>query len=356
MVSLDNLKTAVSAIKSEISSIASRYLKKTDADSIYITKKTANNSFATKSSVPKILGFDDVNNPGNTHAIRSLKLPDSIENYDTVLGFIKYGDYTEGNLCMAGYRDIQFAFSADTIDNVYASDTGALDPGSKSLRYLESGESVTGIFATDEASLVRAKRAALSSTGREFNTRGSMQGVIYHDVHVDGINFRLISTNRDNYQAVNARLYEIISTQHGLFYFVSASITEDTAAKIPFTITRLDGEQPEKYDAILDVTYQSGGFSTPGIAVSKYEALKAKLTSIGSKDIGIRVRVDMVVYGVPGMDRYSQIVPSSVEYEEDTENIALTYYGYGNVHDIYTKGWFKLTIDSSGSVSDPVAL
>ena len=354
MVSLDNLKTAVSAIKSEINSIASRYLKKTDADSIYITKKNAKNSFATKSSVPKILGFDDVSNPDNTHNIRSLKFPDSIEDYDTVLGFIKYGDYSEGSLNVAGYKNIQFAFSADTIDNIYASDRGSLNPGSTSLWYLKSGESVTGVFAIDEASLVRAKRAALSSTGKEFNTSGSMQGVIYHDVYVDSINFRLISTNRESHSPLAERLYDIISTQYGLFYFVSDKITEDTPVNIPFTITRIDGKQPEEYDAILGVTYEGADFSISGIGASKYETLKEKLTSVYDKDV--RVLVNIKIYGIPGMDRYSQVVPSLIEYQEDTENIVLTCYGYCNKHDVYTKGWFTLAIDSSGAVSGPTAL
>ena len=70
MVSLDNSKTAISAIKSEIKAetnsikseinrIATRYLKKTDASKIYITKDSANKSFATKSSVTEIRYFSE---------------------------------------------------------------------------------------------------------------------------------------------------------------------------------------------------------------------------------------------------------------------------------------------------------
>lgn len=346
MVSLDNLKTAMAAIKTEINS----YLKKADASSIYMTKDSANKSFATKSSVPKILGFKDADYPSNTHTIRSLKLPDSQEDYDVVLGAIKYGNYTQSNLCMAGYRDVQFAFSADTIDGVYASDSGTLDAGSKSLQELKRGESVTGVFATNEDSLARAKRAALSSTGKEFNTSRAMQGVIYHEVGVGGITFRLISTNKDSYQSLNERLYGIISNSYGLFYFISDNISGNTTVNIPFTITRLDGDQSDEYDCIINISYSSAAMSMGGVGASAYNALKAKLTSaVSSADTFVKALVDIVVSDDAGTKRYSQVVPSTIEYEESTQSIVLTYYGYGNTHDIYAKGWFKLTINSDGT-------
>lgn len=357
MVSLDNLKTAISAIKSEISSISSRYLKKTDAYNTYITKKNANSVFATKSSIPKILGFD-VDNPDSTYNIRSLEFPHSVGDYDVALGLIQHGDYSDGSLRMAGYKDVQYAFSADLIDGILDSDLGGLDSGATGLRYLKSGESVTGVFAKDEDSLVRAKRAALSSTGQEFSTPRDTQGIIYHDVSVDGLIFRLISTNRDRsrYPHLADRLYDLVSTQYGLFYFISDEITEDTAVSIPFTITRIDGKQPEEYDCIINTKRLGGKFSNIGVGASRYESLKTKLTSILRDDTGIRVRVDMYLYNSSGTSRYVQIAPSSVEYQEDTQNIILTYYGYGNTSDIYTPGWFKFTIDSSGIVSGPVAL
>ena len=174
---------------------------------------------------------------------------------------------------------------------------------------------------------------------------------MYHKVDVGGVTFRLVSTNKDNYQSLDERLYGIVSNSYGLFYFISGDISGNTAVNIPFTITRLDGDQPDEYDCIIDISYSSGGASMNGIGESAYNALKSKLTSaVSSADTFVKVLVSIVVSGDAGMQRYSQAVPSTIEYEENTQNIVLTYYGYGNLNDIYAKGWFKITINSDGNI------
>ena len=253
MVSLDNLKTAISAIKSEMSSIASRYLKKTDANSIYITKKTANNSFATKSSVPKILSF--IESPNTPYSVRYLKFPDR-DYSNSVVGTIQYheGQYDLGSLVFKGYENVQYAFSADIINSTLGDDRGSLSDAYADISELKSGESVSGVFAKTEDDLVRAKRAALSTTSKEFNTPSTMQGILYHDVRVDKYIFRLISTNINEVTPSSARLYCTLCDPSGhLYFFVSDTITSDTPINIPFTITRLDGVTPNPYGLTISV-------------------------------------------------------------------------------------------------------
>lgn len=253
MVSLDNLKTAVSAIKSEINSIASRYLKKTDASSIYITKRAANNSFATKSSVPKILSFRE--SPNSTYSVRSLKFPDR-DYSNSVVGAIQYheGQYDLGSLVFKGYENVQYAFSADIINSTLGDDRGSLSDAYADISELKSGESISGVFAKTEDDLVRAKRAALSTTSKEFNTPRTMQGILYHDVRIDRYIFRLISTNINEVTPSSARLYCTLCGPSGhLYFFISDTITSDTPINIPFTITRLDGATPNPYGLTINM-------------------------------------------------------------------------------------------------------
>lgn len=279
MVSLDNLKTALSAIKSDINSIASRYLKKTDADSIYITKKSANNSFATKSSVPKISSFED---PHTLKAIRSLKFPSKNYSY-APLGSIEYtGDtYDTSELSFKGKDYIRYDFDLDLMDGGVVRDYVNIVGGG--LSDLKSGQSITDKFAKSEDSLARAKKVALSSTGKEFSTPREFQGVMYYTVQVDTYTFRLTSSNV-GYLAVGApaRLHGLLSSEYDghLYYFISDEITESTPVGIPFTVTRLDGATPNPYgltisvhgvDSVAEVEYTGASSKNIDIYSDLYE-------------------------------------------------------------------------------------
>lgn len=234
MVSLDNLKTAISAIKSEINS----YLKKTDANNIYITKESADKSFATKSSVTKIGYFSE--SQDTLTNISKLGLPYAYRE-DKKLGTVEYNPSKSslGNLVITGASNIGFVFNLpgeDYEDTVYIGNE---------LDGLKPGDSVSGTFAESDDQLSRIKKAALSNTQDEYSTITKKQGIIYYNIKVVNrfnyfpkLFFKLSVSSNSNYP----RLQGMANGYNGgLYYFISDEISNDSTLNIPFTITRIDG-------------------------------------------------------------------------------------------------------------------
>lgn len=235
MVSLDNLKTAVSAIKSEI---VSKYLKKTDANNIYITKESADKSFATKSSVPKIGYFSE--SQDTLTNISKIRLP-YVDKADRKLGTVEYNprQYNLGDLGISGASNIGFVFNLpgeDYEDTVYIGNE---------LDGLKPGDSVSGTFAETDSQLSNIKKVALSNTQDEYSTITKQQGTMYYNIKI---------VNRFNYftkmffklsassNSISPRLQGMTYGHNGgLYYFISDEISNDSTLNIPFTITRIDG-------------------------------------------------------------------------------------------------------------------
>ena len=237
MVSLDNLKTAISAIKAEINSIASRYLKKTDASSIYITKDDANKSFATKSSVTDVGYFSE--SQDTLTSIGKLKFP-YFSRANRTLGAVEYNPRQSnlGDLGIAGVNNIGFVF------NLPESSAATTTVGNE-IADLKPGDSVSGTFAENDSQLNNIKKVALSNTQDEYSTPTKNQGIMYYNLQVINrfdsgmtLSFKLSASNNPN----SPRLQGIAYGNSGeLYYFVSDEISSDSTLNIPFTITRISG-------------------------------------------------------------------------------------------------------------------
>lgn len=249
MVSLDNLKTAISAIKaeikaetnsikSEINRIATRYLKKTDASEIYITKDSANKSFATKSSVTKIRYFSE--SQDTLTKIDELRFP-YFSRANKTLGTVEYNPLQSnlGNLRVAGVDNIGFVFNLpenNEADTAYLSDAGIIS--------LIPGLSQSGLFARSDLYLRDVKKVALSNTKDEYSTLTKNQGTMYYNVRVidrqdnsRSLSFKLSASSNPNSPRLQGMTY---GKDGALYYFVSDEIYSNSTVDIPFTLTRID--------------------------------------------------------------------------------------------------------------------
>lgn len=238
MVSLDNLKTAMAAIKAEINSIASRYLKKTDASSIYITKNDANKSFATKSSVTDV-GYFSESQDALTR-IGKLRFP-YFSRANRTLGTVEYNPRQSnlGDLGIAGVNNIGFVF------NLPESYEANVTIGYPPEMLKAPGGSVSGTFAANDTELNSVKKVALSNAQDEYSTPTKNQGTMYYNIRVINVNdggetlsFKLSASNNPNSPRLQGTAY---GNSGELYYFVSDEISSDSTLNIPFTITRIDG-------------------------------------------------------------------------------------------------------------------
>lgn len=249
MVSLDNLKTAISAIKSEIKAetnsikseinrIATRYLKKTDASKIYITKDSANKSFATKSSVTKIRYFSE--SQDTLTKIDELRFPYFNRKANRFLGTVEYNPLQSnlGNLRIAGADNIGFVFNLpeNGEDTAYLSDIGMISS--------IPGLSQSGLFARSDLYLRDVKKVALSNTKDEYSTLTKNQGTMYYNVRVKdkqddirSLSFKLSASSNPNSPRLQGMTY---GKDGALYYFVSDEISSGSTVDIPFTLTRID--------------------------------------------------------------------------------------------------------------------
>lgn len=262
MVSLDNLKTAISAIKSEI---VSRYLKKSDAENIYITKKDAIKSFPAKLDTTNVSYFSE--SKDKLTNIRKLRLPHTYKE-DKRLGTVEYNpsDFSPGDLAITGASNIGFVFNLpyeghEDIAYIQDDKLGSLQPW----------DSVSGTFASSDSSLSSVKKAALSNTVNEYGTMTSQQGVMYYNIKVRNktgssnkteLHFKLSASNNSTSPRLQGMAY---GNGGELYYFISDKISSVSSLNIPFTITRIDGSRQQPinikiYDRDLlsldtDVTY-----------------------------------------------------------------------------------------------------
>lgn len=234
MVSLDNLKTAMAAIKAEINS----YLKKEDASSIYMTKDSANKSFATKSSVTDVGYFSESQDA--LTSIGKLRFP-YFSRANRTLGTVEYNPRQSnlGDLGVAGASNISFVFNLPGENNEDIISVG------NEIEGLKPGDSISGTFAKTDSELNNIKKVALSNAQDEYSTPTKNQGTMHYNIIVTNLfdsgtklSFKLSASNNPNSPRLQGMAY---GNSGELYYFISDKISSDSTLNIPFTITRIDG-------------------------------------------------------------------------------------------------------------------
>ena len=320
MVSLDNLKTAISAIKaeikaetnsikSEINRIATRYLKKTDASKIYITKDSANKSFATKSSVTEIRYFSE--SQDTLTKIDELRFPYFSRKANRFLGTVEYNPLQSnlGNLRVAGVDNIGFVFNLpenNKEDTAYLSDAGIIS--------LTPGLSQSGLFARSDLYLRDVKKVALSNTKDEYSTLTKNQGTMYYNVRVidrqdnsRSLSFKLSASSNPNSPRLQGMTY---GKDGALYYFVSDEIYSNSTVDIPFTLTRIDRYEKLPNPNNLKIFYHGRDRVTSEEEIL-YDGTQARALHIyrDAVDVNLGQRGNLyysdLAYGVIGIHRDS---------------------------------------------------
>ena len=324
MVSLDNLKTAISAIKSEI---VSRYLKKSDAENIYITKKDAIKSFPAKLDTTNVSYFSE--SKDKLTNIRKLRLPYTYKE-DKRLGTVEYNpsNFSTGDLAITGASNIGFVFNLPYEgyeDTAYIQDD--------KLGSLQPWDSVSGTFASSDSQLNSVKKAALSNTINEYGTMTSQQGVMYYNIKVCNktgssnkteLHFKLSASNNSTSPRLQGMAY---GNEGELYYFISDKISSVSSLNIPFTITRIDGSRQKPisiqvYDRVIlsldtDVTYDG----TVEEHVNIYpDAINVKLSKSGDLYYS-----DLRYSDISRADSIGAFVFAQYSYGGSSYNLPLAY-------------------------------
>lgn len=238
MVSLDNLKTAVSAIKSEINSIASRYLKKTDANNIYITKKSADKSFATKSSVPNLSYFNVAQSEESSilelteSQLKDLRLYDANSDIPANAYGIVYKHYkngTIGDLSIQRGSNLHFTFIVGNAESVIT-------------EFPNVGGLGSGVFWI--ADLEKIRKVAYGSIDELYKTRTG--DLVYRlGIYVDTnpsykVEVCLKRTNEIK-KSTEGRLCGFgVGSEGELYYVVTDSVNaSETPEFLHFTVSRI---------------------------------------------------------------------------------------------------------------------
>lgn len=336
MVSLDNLKTAISAIKTEINSIVlylnSRFLKKTDASSIYMTKDSANKSFATKSSVTDVGYFSE--SQDTLTSIGKLRFP-YFSRANKTLGTVEYNPRQSnlGDLGIAGVNNIGFVFNLP--ESYEANVTIGYDPGVLKL----PGGSVSGTFAGNDTELNNVKKVALSNAQDEYSTPTKNQGTMYYNIRVINVNeggetlsFKLSASNNPNSPRLQGTAY---GNSGELYYFVSDKISSDSTLNIPFTITRIDGyEKLPNPDSIHIVSYAKDNSTVDSEIV--YDGTAEKYLYLYNQTLNVKLiqrenlyHSDIEYFKIRGAQGFDsrQIIFATFTYNGLFYNLPLVYTG-----------------------------
>lgn len=319
MVSLDNLKTAMAAIKAEINSIViylnSRFLKKTDASSIYVTKDSANKSFATKSSVTDVGYFSE--SQDTLTSIGKLRFP-YFSRANRTLGTVEYNPRQSnlGDLGIAGVNNIGFVFNLP--ESYEANVTIGYPP-----EMLKSpGGSVSGTFAGNDTELNRVKKVALSNAQDEYSTPTKNQGTMYYNIRVinvdDGgetLSFKLSASNNPNSPRLQGMAY---GNSGELYYFVSDEISSDSTVNIPFTLTRIDRYEKLPNPSPIHIRYYDKGNYTVH-SETVYDGTAEKYVDIYRDVLSVRLKPQ-------GTQYYSDLTYRTISNASDDPVVATVTY------------------------------
>lgn len=334
MVSLDNLKTALSAIKSEIKAetnsikseinrIATRYLKKTDANKIYITKDSANKSFATKSSVTEIRYFSE--SQDTLTKIDELRFPYFSRKANRFLGTVEYNPLQSdlGNLRVAGVDNIGFVFNLPEngeADTAYLSDIGIIS--------LIPGLSQSGLFARSDLDLRNAKKVALSNTKDEYSTLTKNQGTMYYNVRVidkqddsRSLSFKLSASSNPNSHRLQGMTY---GKDGALYYFVSDEIYSNSTVDIPFTLTRIDRYEKLPNPNNLHIFYHGRDRTTSEDEIL-YDGTQASALHIYRDAVNVNLSQQGNLY-------YSDLAYSVIGIQRDSGAFVFAKFSYGGLN------------------------
>ena len=334
MVSLDNLKTALSAIKSEIKAetnsikseinrIATRYLKKTDANKIYITKDSANKSFATKSSVTEIRYFSE--SQDTLTKIDELRFPYFSRKANRFLGTVEYNPLQSdlGNLRVAGVDNIGFVFNLPENgeeDTAYLSDIGIIS--------LIPGLSQSGLFARSDLDLRNAKKVALSNTKDEYSTLTKNQGTMYYNVRVidkqddsRSLSFKLSASSNPNSHRLQGMTY---GKDGALYYFVSDEIYSNSTVDISFTLTRIDRYEKLPNPNNLHIFYHGRDRTTSEDEIL-YDGTQASALHIYRDAVNVNLSQQGNLY-------YSDLAYSVIGIQRDSGAFVFAKFSYGGLN------------------------
>lgn len=334
MVSLDNLKTAISAIKSEIKAetnsikseinrIATRYLKKTDASNIYITKDSANKSFATKSSVTEIRYFSE--SQDTLTKIDELRFPYFSRKANRFLGTVEYNPLQSnlGNLRVAGVDNIGFVFNLpenNEEDTAYLSYAGIIS--------LIPGLSQTGLFARSDSYLRDVKKVALSNTKDEYSTLTKNQGTMYYNVRVidrqdnsRSLSFKLSASSNPNSPRLQGMTY---GKDGALYYFVSDEIYSNSTVDIPFTLTRIDRYEKLPNPNNLKIFYHGRDRVTSEEEIL-YDGTQARALHIYSSAVNVNLSQQGNLY-------HSDLAYSVIGINRDSGAFVFAKFSYGGLN------------------------
>lgn len=334
MVSLDNLKTAMAAIKSEIKAetnsikseinrIATRYLKKTDASKIYITKDSANKSFATKSSVTEIRYFSE--SQDTLTKIDELRFPYFSRKANRFLGTVEYNPLQSnlGNLRVAGVDNIGFVFNLpenNEEDTAYLSDAGIIS--------LIPGLSQSGLFARSDLYLRDVKKVALSNTKDEYSTLTKNQGTMYYNVRVidrqdnsRSLSFKLSASSNPNSPRLQGMTY---GKDGALYYFVSDEIYSNSTVDIPFTLTRIDRYEKLPNPNNLKIFYHGRDRVTSEEEIL-YDGTQARALHIYSSAVNVNLSQQGNLY-------HSDLAYSVIGINRDSGAFVFAKFSYGGLN------------------------
>lgn len=238
MISLDNLKTAISAIKSDINSIASRYLKKTDAASTYITKKDAENSFATKSSVSNLSYFNVTQGEEPSllelkeSQLKDLRLYDANSDIQANAYGIVYRHYrngTIGDLSIQRGSNLHFTFIVGNAESVITEfpNIGGIGYGSFWIANLED---IRKVAYGDINELYK------TNTGDLVYRAG-----VYVDTNPSYVVYFNLKRTSETKNSTEGRLCGFgVGSEGELYYIVTDPVSNSTTSDfLKFTVSRI---------------------------------------------------------------------------------------------------------------------